>query len=67
MNDIDTKVPIKDGLRKDLLFGIKSRLSIAKILGFSGHSYHVMSMMQNISHSTRAYIFNADGLKAFIS
>ena len=45
MNDIDIKAPIKDELRKDLIFGIKSRLSTAMILGFSGYSHQVMPKM----------------------
>ena len=45
MNDTHIKAPIIDELRKDLIFGIKSRLSIAKILAFSGYSHQVMPKM----------------------
>ena len=45
MNDIDIKAPIKDELRKDLIFGIKSRLSTAMILGLSGYSHQVIPKM----------------------
>ena len=43
--NFDIKVLIKGELRKELIFGMKSRLSIAMILGLSGHRDQVMYMM----------------------
>ena len=61
------KVPLKEMLMRGLIFGIKARLPIGLILGFVGYCHQVMPMMQSISHSTRAYIFNSNGLPGFIS
>ena len=62
----DFKVPIKDELRKNLIFGIHARPPIGIILGFVGYSYQVTPLMQVLSHGTRAFIVNAKGLKGFV-
>ena len=66
-DNIDTKVPIKDELKKDLIFGLGARPSIGIILGFVGYREKVMPLMQTISHGSRAYFVNADGLPGFIN
>ena len=40
--NFDIKVPIKDELKKDLIFGIEARLPIGVILGFNGFHHQVM-------------------------
>ena len=62
----DAKVAIRDEFRKELLFGLEARLPIAMILGLSDHRHEVLPAMQTISHATRAYIINADGLPGFV-
>ena len=62
----ETKVAIKEDLRKTLIFGIEARLPIGLILGFYGYRHEVMHLMQNLSHGTRAYIYNAEGLPGFV-
>ena len=61
------KVPIKDKLKKGLIFGIDARLPLAIIAGQIGYKHEVRCLMQNISHSTRAYMVNVDGLKNFLN
>ena len=60
------QVSIKDELKKNLIFGIEARLPIGIILGFYGFRHQVMQLMQCLSHGTRAYIVNADGLPGFV-
>ena len=62
----DINVQIKEKLKKGLIFGLKSRLAIGLILGYMGYRHDVVSMMQRVSHSTRAYIWNAKGLLGFV-
>ena len=57
--DLYIKVPIKQELKKLLIFGLQARLPIAMILSFIGLSYEVYGLMQTLSHRTRAFIFNA--------
>ena len=59
-------VPIREELKKNLIFGIEARLPIGIILGFYGFRHQVMKLMQCLSHGTRAYIVNADGLPGFV-
>ena len=65
--NFDFTVPIKDELKKCLVLGLRSRLAIVNVLAFSGCQQHVMPLMQTLSHDTRAYIFNADGLPNFFT
>ena len=62
----DTRVPIKNELLKGLIFGIQARLPIGVILGFFGYRHEVMPLLQTLSHRTRAYIVNAEGLPGFV-
>ena len=59
-------VPIKESLKKCLVFRLHARLPIGIILGFVGFRHEVLCLMQAISHSTRAFVWNADGLQGFI-
>jgi len=36
------------------------------MLGFLGDSDEILNLMQRLSHSTRAYLVNAKGLKGFL-
>ena len=63
---IDVRVQIKQELKKNLIFGIQSRPAIGMILSFFGFSHEVFELMQTLSHSTRAFIFNADRLNGFL-
>ena len=65
-NKFDIKVVIKENLRKDLIFGISARLPIAMILGFTDFQHKVIPILQTLSHGTRAYIVNANGLPGFV-
>ena len=66
MISFDIKEPIKDALKKDLILGLKARPSIGITLGFAGYCNQVLPLMQGLSHGTRAYIVNADGLPNFV-
>ena len=68
VNDsIDVMVPFKDSLKKLLPFGnLKSRHAIAVVLSYLGTTLEVYPLLQKISHTTRAYIFNEKGLKGFL-
>ena len=65
-DSFDIVVPIRDELKKSLIFELKARPPIALILGFSNLRHQVMPLMQTISHSTWAYITNANGLPGFV-
>ena len=64
---LDIKVLIKEDLKKGLIFGLSFRPPIVIILGFTGYSQEVLPIMQTLSHSTRAYIVNADSLRSFLA
>ena len=40
---------------------------MAVVLSFYGYQEPVVNLLQKISHSTRAYIWNADGLPGFLA
>jgi hypothetical protein len=63
---IDVKVQIKQELKRNLIFGIQSRPAIGMIFSFFGFSHEVLELMQTLSHSTRAFIFNAERLNGFL-
>ena len=63
---ICVKVPIKEELKKCLVFGVESRLGIANILRFSGYQEQVGTTMQQLSNGSRAFFYNAYGLEAFL-
>ena len=46
--------------------GITARASTAIILAYFGYSFDVLALMQELSHKTRAYIWNAEGLPGFL-
>ena len=62
----DIKVPIREQILKCLIFGLQARLPIATILSYMGYRHDVIWILQTLSHTTRAYIWNANGLEAFI-
>ena len=62
----DIKIPIKKKLKKGLIFGIRARPPIGILLSFLGFCDEVMPILQVLSHSTRAFIINANGLPGFI-
>ena len=64
--NFDIKVGIRQDLLKNLIFGLQARLPIGIILGFLDYKHKVTPLLQSLSHSTRAYIFNADGLQGFL-
>ena len=55
-------MPIKEHLKVGLVFGFSARLPIATFLAYLGYQNDVIHYMQRLSHGTRAYIWNADGL-----
>ena len=60
-------MPIREDLLRVLPFeGIQSRHATAVILSFVGYLHQVPGILQKLSHKTRAYIVNADGLKGFL-
>ena len=64
--NFDVIVSIRDELKRELILGLKARPAIALILGFSGYRHQVNPVMKTLSHTTRAYFINADGLSAFV-
>ena len=66
IENFDIKVPIKDELKSGLIFGIDARPPLGLIAGMIGYRHEVLSLMQTLSHSSRAYILNAKGLKGFV-
>ena len=64
----DIKVPIKMELLKVLLVkGLQSRNVMGTIFSYVSYNYEVISLMQVISHSSRAYIWNADALQGYLA
>ena len=61
------RVKIREDLKKGLIFGLEARQPIGIILGFVGYAHQVMPLMQLLSHGTRAYIVNAEGLRGFVT
>ena len=59
-------VRIREELSAKLIFGFKARIPIAIILGYTGYRHEVMPLMQILSHTTRAFTCNADGLPNFV-
>ena len=64
--DFDIKVLVKDELKKNLIFGLEARPPIGIILGLAGYNNQVIPLLQKISHGTRAFVVNADGLSGFV-
>ena len=62
----DIKVTIRDELKKNLIFGLEARPPIGIILGLAGYSNQVIPLLQKLSHGTRAFVVNADGLSGFV-
>ena len=58
----DIKVPIKESKKKTLILGFRARLPIGVFCGYLGSRHEVIPLLQILSHETRAFIWNADGL-----
>ena len=52
VENFEIKVPLKEDLKKGLVFNFKARLPIGILLGFIGYRHEVIHIMQTISHST---------------
>ena len=62
------KVKISNKLLKKLpIKKLESRYAMAVVLSFYGDSMEVLELMQRLSHGTRAYFFNEEGLKGFLT
>lgn len=62
----DIIVPIKDNLKKKLIFRMKSRVAIGVIMSYFGFRHEALDLLQTLSHCTRAFIWNANGLQGFV-
>ena len=61
------KVPIRYEHRLVLPFGsLQARAPIGTVFGFFGYSHEVHDLLSTLSHSTRAFIVNAEGLRGFV-
>ena len=59
----DIIISIVDAYKKRLPFkGLASRVPVAVIFSYFGYKEEALSLMQVVSHSSRAYIYNAGGL-----
>ena len=65
-HNFDINVPIKEELKKGLIFGIHARPPLGVINGYVGYHHEVISLSQTLSHSTRAFISNAECLPGFL-
>ena len=45
---------------------MSARPPIGHIMGYYGYSDEVMQLMRTLSHATRAFIINANGLRGFV-
>ena len=61
-DSFEINVSIRQELLKGLIFGFNSRLPIGIMLSYYGHRHEVVPLLQELSHATRAYIYNEDGL-----
>ena len=59
-------VPIKEEFLKCLPFPLRTRIGLATVFSYYGHSGKVENLMQKASHTTRAYYVNANRLKGFV-
>ena len=62
-----TEVKIKGKYLKAMpVKQIKSRVATALVLSFFGYRDYVIAILACLSHESRAYIFNANGLSGFL-
>ena len=54
--NFDITVPIRENLKKGLVFDMRARLPIGTILGLTGYRHEALPLMQTLSHSTRAFV-----------
>ena len=63
----DIIVEIRTDFKKCQPFeGLQSRLPVVTVFAYMGFNYEVMPILQQLSHKTRAYAFNANGFKGFL-
>ena len=63
----EVDVPIKENYSKLIPFlGLQARGPVANIFSYFGHKDQVSDLMQVLSHSTRAYFVNSEGLGGFL-
>ena len=61
------KVGLKPELLKGMPFGtLKSRYALGLIFSLAGFKEEMFLILQNTSHKTRAYLWNANGLRGFL-
>ena len=59
--------PIKTDYLKEMPFkGIDGRLSMAIFWSYAGYKEDILDKLQVLSHRSRAYIYNANGLSGFL-
>ena len=62
-----SKVSIKENLLQDILFPkFKSRYASATVLSYLNYEEEILDQLQKLSHGSRAYLVNADGLNSFL-
>ena len=66
-NKLQLKVALVNDYRARQPFSLKTRHGIAIVLAFYGDNEEVSEFMQAASHTTRAYIVNANGLIGFLA
>ena len=63
----DIRVEIKADQLSSLPFkDLQSRVCTATILQYTGYQQQIILLLQKLSHKSRAYIFNANGLQGFL-
>ena len=63
----DIRVTIDSYYVKSIPFiGLAARLPSAIILSYVSYRHQVIHILQRVSHQTRAYIYNANGLPGFL-
>ena len=59
-------VTIKLELTSALIFNLKARPPIGIVLSYVDYEHKVVPLLQSLSHATRAFIWNANGLNGFL-
>ena len=54
--NLDIIVPIRENLKKGLVFDLRARLPIGITLGLIGYQHEALPLMQTLSHATRAFV-----------
>ena len=51
-DNFDVRVPIREEMMKDLIFGLEARLPIAIVLSYIGFRHDIAPLLQTLSHQT---------------